>query len=70
MGRGNELITPGKQVCPKIAKTSLINISLECSIGKSYGFTGFGVVPKVFQGIIQPQNEVRIYGVQLDAIFR
>ena len=32
--------------------------------------TGFGVVPKVFQGMIQPQNVVRMYGVELDALFR
>jgi hypothetical protein len=35
-------------VCPEFAKTSPTEIPLACSIGKSYGFAGFGVVPEVF----------------------
>lgn len=60
----------GEGVCPENAKPGLIDMLLECSIWKSYGFTGFGIAPKIFQGIIQPQNVVRMYGVQLDALFR
>ncbi len=52
-------------VCPETANTGLIDPSLACSTGKPYGFTNSGVVPKVFQGIIQSQNGVRMYGVQL-----
>jgi hypothetical protein len=28
--------------CPEIAKSSLIDLSLACSIGTLYGFGGFG----------------------------
>ncbi len=40
---------------PEIAKTGLIDISLACSIGKSYGFYGFRVVAEVFQAKIRFQ---------------
>ncbi len=38
----------GKEVCPKIVKTSLIDVSLARSIGKSYDFASLGIVPEVF----------------------
>jgi hypothetical protein len=35
-------------VCPETGKISLIDISLACSIVKSHGFAGYGVVPEAF----------------------
>jgi hypothetical protein len=42
-------------VCPETAKTSLIDISLACSIVKSYSFAGFGVVQEVFRAESDPK---------------
>ena len=39
-------------VCREIAKTSLIDLSLACSIEKLYCFADFGVVREVFRGIL------------------
>jgi hypothetical protein len=47
MGRGNELINSEEGVCPQITKTSPVDISLACSIGKSYRFTSLGIVSEV-----------------------
>jgi hypothetical protein len=42
-------------VCPEIAKTSAIGVSLACLIGKSYDFAGFGVVQEVFRAEFEPK---------------
>ena len=39
----------------EIAKTSLIDLSLACSVATLYGFTGFGVVQEVFSGESDPK---------------
>lgn len=62
--------TAGKKVCPEIAKTSLIDLSLACSIGKSYGFEGFDVVREVFSSRTRPENAVPVHSAQFDASFR
>jgi hypothetical protein len=48
-------LTAGKEVCPEIAKTSLIELSFASSIAKLYGFVGFRVVPEVFSGRTDPK---------------
>jgi hypothetical protein len=42
--RQRVIISGDSGVCPEIPKTSLIDLSLECSTGKLYSFAGFGVV--------------------------
>ena len=37
------------EVCPEIAETGLIDLPLESSIGKSYGFTGFESYQEFFR---------------------
>ena len=54
---------------PEVAKTSLIDPSLACSIAKLYGFAGLEVVPKVFSRGIRPENAVWMRS-GLDALFR
>ena len=44
----------------EIVRTGLIDISLACSIEKSYGFAGLGVVPQVFGPESDLQNAVRL----------
>jgi hypothetical protein len=45
-------------VCPKTAKTSLIDVSLACSTGKSYGFGAFRSAAEVFQAkMVHPANK-------------
>jgi hypothetical protein len=41
---GNESTNCGEEVCPEIAKTSAIGVSLACLIGKSYDFAVYRVV--------------------------
>jgi len=60
----------GKMYVLKLQKTSLIALSLACSMAKLYGFAGFGVIQEVFSGRIRPQNGVRMHSAQLDALFR
>jgi hypothetical protein len=55
---------------PEIAKTGLMDLSLACSIGESYGFAGAGVASQVVQAKIQSQNAVRMHSAQLDVLFR
>jgi len=70
LGGGTRPSTAGREVCPEIAKTSLIDLPLACALGKSYSFAGFGVVPEVFSGRMQPDNAVRTHSTQLDTLFR
>jgi hypothetical protein len=55
---GQRVIMSGSRggVCPEIPKISLIDLSLECSIGKLYSFAGLGVVYKDFSGRSRPEN--------------
>jgi hypothetical protein len=39
----NESSSQSEVVCPKIAKTGLVDVSFTCPIGRSNGFAGFGV---------------------------
>jgi hypothetical protein len=57
-------------VCPKTAKTSLIDVSLAYSIGKLYGFWRFRVAAEVFQAKIQSQHAVWMYSAEVDALFQ
>jgi hypothetical protein len=67
---GSAQLTAGMLLCPEIAKAGLIDLMLTYSIGKLYGFAGFGVVQEVFPGRIRPENAVRMHSAQLDALFR
>ena len=58
------------EMYPEIAKTALMDLSLACSIGKSYGFAGAGVASKVIRAEIESQNAVRMHSVRPDALFR
>jgi hypothetical protein len=50
MGRQNESTNCGEEVCPKTAKTSLIDVSLAYSIGKSVWFWGLQECRRGFSG--------------------
>ena len=57
--RKNEAILPSSDASIsidfKVVKTTLIDLSLACSIGKSYGFARFGVVQEVFRAEPDPK---------------
>jgi len=59
MGRGNNLINSGEGGVSKIARNGLIDISLACSVEKSYALETLGFVPEVFPPKSNPQNAVR-----------
>ena len=54
----------------EIAKTSLIDISLVCSIGELYGFWGPRGTTEVFRAKIRFQHAVWMPSGQIDALFR
>jgi hypothetical protein len=54
----------------RLGSICISEISLASSIGESYSFAGFGLVPEVFSGTIRPQNGTRAHGAQLDASLR
>jgi hypothetical protein len=43
------------EMCPEIAKISLIDISLACSIGKSYGSQAMGLFQEFFRAETDPK---------------
>jgi hypothetical protein len=49
----NEYTKCGEGVCPEIAKTSAIAVSVACLIGESYDFAVYRVVKGVFSGGIR-----------------
>ena len=51
-GGGTSSSVPGKEVCHKIAKTSLTDKQLAYSSGKLYGFAGFGGTTEVLRAKI------------------
>ena len=59
-----------EEVCPNTAKTSLLDVSLAYSIGKSYGFGGFTSAAEVFQAKIRSQHSVYMHSAEVDALFR
>jgi hypothetical protein len=56
-------------VFPENAKTGLIDISLECSIGKFYHFTSFGGAGEVFRAKIRSRHAVWMHSAEVDALF-
>jgi len=70
MGRQNESTNCGEKVCRKTAKTSLIDVSLAYSIGKSYSFASLGIVPEVSGPESDPKCGSASVDSQVDALFR
>jgi hypothetical protein len=66
----NECTNCGEEVCPEIAKTSAIGVSLACLIGKSYDFAVYRVVQGFFPGGIRLKMWFGIADSQVDALFR
>lgn len=64
---GRAFRNSGTGMGPGIAKTGLMDISLACSIGESYGFADSGVASELVRAEIRSRNAVRMRGARLDA---
>jgi hypothetical protein len=70
VARLNGFTNCGEEVCPKNAKTGLIDASLADSTGKSCDFWSFRNAVEVSQAKIRSQHAVWMQGAEVDASFR